>query len=267
MSDRPSPTEKPPLSPELLRLVRYCHPAKILGTTRLPGTLDEAAVAALYGVAADDYRRAVATIRGEAGAAARSLRADDELRRMLESIRGGRLLAVGDSHTDDLASWAEILALAGLAVVNAGLSGDTTVGALTRLHRLPSAEHAVVLLGTNDARRHGDHGILVSDAETHRSLGAIARTLHRRCAHVTWITPPPVDEARIRRDAALASAGVSWRYADVAAKAAIIRCHGLDTIDLWPVFGDACLAADGLHVGAAGQRLIAARVVRRLSRL
>jgi lysophospholipase L1-like esterase len=264
MSARRSLTEKPPPAPEVLRLVRYCHPAKILRATRLPGALDEPALAGLYGVAVEEYRRALAAIRREAIEAARALREHDQTRRLLESVQADRILALGDSHTDDLASWAEILALAGLPVVNAGLSGDTTAAALSRLHRVPPAAHAFVLLGTNDARRHGDHDVLVSDAETRRNLRAIAHVLHGRCRRVTWITPPPVDEERIGRDAALAEAGVSWRSVDVAAKAEILRREQPDAIDLWPDFTHEHLAADGLHVGAAGQRLIAERVVRRL---
>ena len=268
MSGRRSLTEKPPLAPELLRLVRYCHPAKLLRTTRLPGTPDETALAALYDVPVEEYRCALAAIRREAIEGARALREDDTTRRLLESVAVDRILALGDSHTDDLASWAEILALAGLPVVNAGLSGDTTAAALTRLHGLPPASHAFVLLGTNDARRHGDLDVLVSDAETRRNVHAIAHVLHTRCRRVTWITPPPVDEHRIRRAAALGEAGVSWRYADVAGKAETIRrARRDDVIDLWPGFGDEHLAADGLHVGAAGQRLIAERVIRRLARL
>src|SRR5687767_5696335 len=107
---------------ELERLVRYCHPAKILATTRLPGALDERALAALYGVSVEHYREVVEAVRREPFAAL-----------------GG--LALGDSHTDDLGSWAEMLGL-----VNSGLSGDTTTAALARLHRLPAAERAYVLL-------------------------------------------------------------------------------------------------------------------------
>jgi lysophospholipase L1-like esterase len=150
--------------------------------------------------------------------------------------------------------------------VNAGLSGDTTAGGLARLHRLPPATHAFVLLGTNDARRHGAQDVLVSDAETRRNLRAIGSALDRHCRRVTWLTPPPVHEARIGSDTSLAKAGVTWRYAEVAAKAELVRCAGHDAIDLWPGFSDAHLAADGLHASAAGQLLIAARVIRRLGR-
>jgi lysophospholipase L1-like esterase len=267
MSGRRPPTETRPPAPELERLVRYCHPAKLLATTRLPGlgTLDEAA---LYGVPAEHYREIAAAIRREAIEAARALRRDDEVRRLLTCVRrADRVLALGDSHTDDLASWAEILAaLAGVPVVNAGLSGDTTTAALARLHGLPPADHAIVMLGTNDARRHGEQDVLVSDRETLRNLRAIGQALYRRCRRVTWITPPPVDEDRIRRAPALAAASVSWRCAEVAAKADIVRRAWPDAIDLWPGFGPEHLASDGLHPSSAGQRLIAERVLRRLVR-
>jgi lysophospholipase L1-like esterase len=216
---------------ELERLVRYCHPAKILATTRLPGTLDDGALAALYGVSCERYREVVEALRCPAIAA----------------LEG---LALGDSHTDDLGSWAALLGL-----LNAGLSGDTTTAALARLHRLPAAERVYALLGTNDARRCDDGSMLVSHRATRRNLRAIDRALPQ----VTWITPPPVDEARIRADPA--SEGLTWRLADVAAKAAIVREELADVIDLWPGFRREHLAADGLHPSPAGQRLIAEAVL------
>jgi lysophospholipase L1-like esterase len=254
MSDRPAFTETSPAR-ELERLVRYCHPAKILGTTRLPGldALDEPALARLCGVSLQRYRDVADAMRREAADAARSI-----------CVRpAGLVLAFGDSHTDDLGSWAEILGVL-VPVINAGLSGDTTTAALARVHRLPPAAHAVVMLGTNDARRHGDLGTLVSHRETLRNLRAIDRVLRVRCRHVTWITPPPVDEDRVRRDPGLVEAGVTWRSADVAAKAALVRNEWPDAIDLWPEFEPRHLAGDGLHPSAAGQRLIAGLVARRL---
>src|SRR3954447_16370348 len=123
-------------------LVRFCHPAKILAGTRLPGVLTDDDIARLYGTDVVTYRAIADEIAAEAqGAGFPSL--------------DGRVLAIGDSITDDLGSWAEIL-----GVINGGLSGDTTAGARVRLTRLleSSPEVAIVLLGTNDARRHGRSG-------------------------------------------------------------------------------------------------------------
>jgi acyl-CoA thioesterase I len=254
---------KPPPSREVERLVRYCHPDKILGTTRLPA-IEALDVPALYGVSAERYHQIAGSIRREATAAGAALRADERFRTLIDGVTEG-LVAIGDSLTDDLASWAEILRLLVRApVVNAGLSGDTTTAALARLGRLPPAERAIVLLGTNDARRHGDQDVLVSDRETRRNLRAIGQALYRRCRRVTWITPPPVDEARVQRDRALAVAGVSWRHADIAAKAEIVRREWPDALDLWPHFEAGYLADDGVHLSAAGQRRVAELVIREL---
>jgi lysophospholipase L1-like esterase len=245
-----------------VRLVRYCHPAKILAATRLPGlaTLDEPTLALLYGVSTERYRDIAGAIRAEAARAARELDAP-------VFTAGGPVLAVGDSHTDDLGSWAEILAARlDVPVINAGLSGDTTTAARARLSQLPAAGHAFVLLGTNDARRHGEQDMLVSHGETRRNLRAIDHDLRRRCDQVTWITPPPVDEQRIRGAPALRAADVTWRLDDVAAKAALVREAWPDAIDVWPLFTADHLSDDGLHVSAAGQRLIAERALRRLAR-
>jgi acyl-CoA thioesterase-1 len=53
---------------------------------------------------------------------------------------GGTLVALGDSITDDLVSWAEIarhrlttVRPGQVTVINAGISGDTTFDALARL--------------------------------------------------------------------------------------------------------------------------------------
>jgi lysophospholipase L1-like esterase len=244
-----------PLSPEVARLVRYCHPAKILATTRLPG-LDAIDDAALYGISQEQYRSARAALREEVTAAARALGEPPRL--------AGPVLALGDSHTDELGSWAEILGEL-VPVLNAGLSGDTTTSALARAHRLPPAAHAVVLLGTNDARRHGGAGMLVSHRETRRNLRALDTLLRQRYAKVTWMTPPPVDEPRIRADPALRDADVSWRRADVRVKAQLVLDEWPDAIDLWPGFAAEHLAADGLHPSPCGQLQIARRVTVRAS--
>jgi acyl-CoA thioesterase I len=243
------------LSTQLERLIRYCHPDKLLdGLGLQPPDLPK-----LYGAAPETCRRLAAAARDEAVAAAAGLGA-----RPLPFRPGARILAVGDSHTDDIGSWAHILAaLHDGPVLNAGVSGDTTIHVRARVDRLPRADEAIVLVGTNDARRHGGSGsaMLVSHDETRRNVRAIQRALRGFCGHVTWITPPPVDERRLAVDPLLDAAGVSWRLADVAAKAAVIADEFGDAIDLWPVFGSDHLTGDGLHPSPAGQRLIVEALV------
>lgn len=243
-------------SPPLPELVRYCHPAKILGATRLPGTLDEAAIAELYGTDLATLHALTEELVAEARQAAPSVH-DHPF------AAGSSILALGDSITDDLGSWAEILrhALPDVTIANAGLSGDTTTGAIARLSRLTGRwTWALVLLGTNDARRHGDAPMLVSHAETRRNLHVIDAALRRRCRHVRWITPPPI-LAPVHADPDL-----RWEPADVAAKAGLVRSIDPSAVDLWPAFTVGHLCPDGLHPSPAGQRLIAERVARSRAR-
>jgi acyl-CoA thioesterase-1 len=240
---------RPPPLPEL---VRYCHPDKILGATRLPGTLSEDAIAALYGTDVATYGTLRADLASEARGAARGLAGSP-------FAPGSTILALGDSITDDLGSWAEILrhALPEVAIVNAGLSGESTTGAIARLSRLAvRPTWALVLLGTNDARRHGDAPMLVSHAETRRNLRIIDATLRRRCRHVRWLTPPPIF-APVDADPDL-----HWEPADIAAKADLVRALDPSAIDLWPGFAPEHLCPDGLHPSPAGQRFIAERLMR-----
>ena len=108
-----------------------------------------------------------------------------------------------------------------MPVINTGLSGDTTTAARARLIRLPPTAHAIVLLGTNDARRHGEQDMLVSHSETLRRSSAT-----RVC--------------------------LTWQLEDVATTAALVRDAWPDTIDLWPAFGPEHLGYDGLHPSLAG---------------
>jgi lysophospholipase L1-like esterase len=233
----------------LPELVRFCHPAKILAGARLPGTLDDDAIAGLYGTDAATWRALAGEIAAEARCAAATLPPPPR----------GRILALGDSITDDLGSWAGILRAGGADVVNGGLSGDTTTGARVRLTRLLETrpDRAIVLLGTNDARRHGRGGepMLVSHDETRRNLRALDAALRRRCRHVTWITPPPV------ADPALGEPDLVWHNRDVAAKADLIRDLDATAIDLWPGWTAEHLSPDGLHPSPAGQRFIAEQVL------
>jgi lysophospholipase L1-like esterase len=220
----------------LPELIRFCHPAKILAGARLPGALTDEHVAHLYGTTVATYRALVAQITAER-----------------TTKLPGRILALGDSITDDLGSWAEMLGM-----VNEGLSGDTTAGARVRLTRLldRAPDCAVVLLGTNDARRHGRDGepMLVSHDETARNLRAIDAKLRRHCDRVVWVTPPPV------ADPALGEPDLIWHNRDIAAKADLVRELDPAAVDLWPGWTSSHLSPDGLHPSAAGQRLIAERV-------
>lgn len=250
--------------------MRFCHPRKILAATRLPAAdaLDVDALAALAGTSAARYEELAAAMRREARAAGAELAGHAAVsREPLAHV--GSVLAVGDSITDDLGSWARMLAAAlpHARVVDAGLSGDTTTNVVARSARLPGADLAIVLLGTNDARRHGRNRfpMLVSDRETARNLRLLDRLLRGQCRRVVWVTPPPVLDERIEADDGFRESGVLWQRADLRRKAAIVRAAFADVVDLWAAFGDppdpALLRSDGLHPSAAGQRAIARAIL------
>jgi acyl-CoA thioesterase I len=244
-------TAPPPMSAaELETLVRFEHPAKLLSVAELPGAaeLDAAAQATAYRTDAETVVALRARFRNQVAEAARGL-----------DVAPGRIVALGDSITDDLLSWAEILRAAGLDVVNAGVSGDTTADVLRRLYGVVLLEPEVVvtMLGTNDCQRHNGE-LLVSPEESARNLAAIAAWL--RPVRLLWITPPPVDEAALAR--AVGSRPFAVRDADVRAVAAAIRALGDPVVDLHEVFAGRAglLMEDGVHPTLAGQTAIAAAV-------
>ena len=136
-------------------------------------------------------------------------------------------------------------------VVNAGVSGDTTAGGLTRLaftldglERKPDL--AIVGLGANDALRGLD------PAETRRNLDGILTELRRRGIPVVltgMMAPRNMDNQYLR--------GFDDLFPDLAKK------HGaeLDPFFLDGVITDPkLLLQDGLHPNAAGIHKIADRV-------
>jgi len=249
----------PPMSAaELETLVRFEHPAKLLSVAEFPGGagLDAAAQAAAYRTDAETVVALRARFRTQVQDAAR----------LLDGVSSpGRIVALGDSITDDLLSWVEIIRAAGLDVVNAGVSGDTTADAFRRLYGIVLLEPDVVItmLGTNDCQRHnGD--LLVSPHESARNLAAIAGWLRRAGARRLWITPPPVDEDALAR--AVGSRPFAVRDADVRAVAAAIHRLGDPVVDLHEVFGGRAglLMEDGVHPTLEGQTAIAAAVASEL---
>lgn len=119
----------------------------------------------------------------EARHAAEDLLADADLAGRVARLPfppGARILAVGDSITDDLRSWAEILrhllATARpadhLVVANAGLSAHTTAMVLRRWPSLldPPPDWILCLLGGNDVTRVAGGKPQVSLAESVANL-------------------------------------------------------------------------------------------------
>jgi lysophospholipase L1-like esterase len=188
------------------------------------------------------------------------------------------IVALGDSLTADRRSWAEILRQAlhlirAGELVNLGVPGDTTVHLIGRFADVAACDPdlLVVMVGTNDARRHGAAAarMLVPDRETESNL-ILLNTLAREQtdARVVFITPPPIIERKIERAPELRREPVSWLEADVDRKAAIAAALDAEVVDsrvaLQPPL-DRLLLADGLHLSLRGHERLARWLVGALS--
>ncbi|SFF29801.1 acetyl esterase/acyl-CoA thioesterase-1 [Actinoplanes philippinensis] len=217
---------------------------------------DETRARAARMLADDGYRSAVAGLR---------LRPDD------------RIVAVGDSITADRLGWFELLAAStgptGAALVNLGVSGDTTADILERFDTLEAAGpgHVLLMIGTNDARFHGRAPgyRMATIAETERNLRALIDLItHQLGASITVVTPPAVDQDRI--DASFAGAPVRWTAEAVAEVAEAVRKVAPDAVDLYETTRAGATAgfleADGVHPTPAGHELILRQILDRLIR-
>lgn len=193
--------------------------------------------------------------------------------------RDDRVVAVGDSVTADRLGWFELLAAAirrsgtpPAALLNLGLSGNTTADVLERFDLLEAARpsRVLVMLGTNDARMHGrtSEYRMVTAGETERNLRALLHLITDDLnATVTVLTPPAIDQHRAA--AHFAGAPVGWHASAVAEVADVVRQVAPTAVDLHTAarrYGlDRFLEADGVHPTPAGQRLIVASLVDHLT--
>ena len=270
---------------ELDHLVRFVHPERLCRA--LPGSskLSPAEVAVLYGVSEEELVEAQNRLASDRAEALATLLQQEAYRRFVERPRlrpGDVVLAVGDSLTDDRLSWCEVLAdalsatppLAGVRVVNAGVSGHTTADAIgTFLHAAASKPNWIVfLLGTNDARRHGwpRERPLLAPEQTLANL----RTLHemareRTTAQVVWITPPPIRAGRQHDHWLLRGEEIWYHDDDLRTIASAVRSLPGRVVDLWPAFErhdlDELYLDDGIHLTSKGQVVVACAVARALT--
>ncbi len=272
---------------DIPRLLRLAHPAKTRGVRILPHpeALDDAVVAGLLGIDVAQVRTATARLLAERDEAVEQLLGDDAFRRRLDDLPWGPadvVVTVGDSLTDDLHSWAELLRAClertrpePPRVVNAGVSGDTTLHVLERFGDLmtPSPTAVLVLLLTNDTRRDGpgEGTPMLSVEESARNLGVLRARLAAEAPGASrwWLSPPPVDEARLT-SGYLRQLQLQWRNDELAQRAALLGRLGDPVVDVYGRFRDRpdlprLLMADGLHLTIDGQVEVVRLLVEHLS--
>jgi lysophospholipase L1-like esterase len=264
--------------------VRFVHFDKFLGSFGV--TLEEEQLAALYGVDVQTYRDILAQFDAATRQAAEELLEDSDFAARVDQLPlapGETVVAFGDSITDDRQSWAEILrhllalrrADDQIAVVNQGISGDTTAAALRRLVPILLTQPAwiVCMLGTNDVMRNGKQATktLVSLEETALNLAELRHLAATESATTewAWITAPPCDDELIAASPFWAAAEIGMRNDDLVAIADVLRDEPDPVVDLITLFGQppasGLLMEDGVHPTLAGQQAIVRALVERLT--
>ena len=243
----------------------------------LPGMSAEM-MATLLGLDFETYQQLRATFDAGARQAAEELLADEAFAATVDGLgftADQTVVGVGDSITDDLQGWLEIirhvLELRGAAptIVNLGKASFTSAMALRRTApQLPYLRPSWVfcLLGSADMTRVGG-ALQTSIDETERVLRAI-----RDVAGETrwmWLTPPPVDEERIAAFVPFSRGLATWRNEDIVALGDRIRSFAEPVVDLRETFGvppkPELQGPDGLHPSLAGQKAAARAVIERVS--
>lgn len=168
---------------------------------------------------------------------------------------GSRVLALGDSLTEGAGvtppeAWPALLASrTGWVVINGGVSGDTSGGALRRLPALLE-EHkpalVLVALGGNDMLRH------IPQQETVANLESILTLIKAHGAKAVLLaTPNPSLMGAVFQN--LSAADFYQRVAD-AQQVPLIKDAIADVIS------DPQLKGDPLHPNAAGHALLAEKI-------
>ena len=270
---------------QIAYLIQFIHPEKVYAG--FPGQFTDEAIAGLFGIGTATYREIKAGFTANAMRAAHELLAKPGFVESIDHLsfaRGEKIVAVGDSLTDDSQSWFEILrnilALRrpndNITLVNAGISAQTTTEIFKRfldiVHERPA--WILCLMGANDTWYWTDAPLKLSVSleETEKNLLAMRQAADTLTyARWVWMTPPP-----FILDLAMAhwyqgAFEMTTRNEDVQAIAEFIACQPGPAVDLQAVFGNPAkrelLMDDGLHPSLQGHKAIVRALVHSLSHL
>ncbi|WP_280361552.1 SGNH/GDSL hydrolase family protein [Nocardia wallacei] len=274
--------QRPPV-PDVEKFVRYTHLDKSYGY--LPGMRE--AQPTLFGLSPESYQAARERFARAAREAAETLLAGADETTAIDrwTVAGpSTVLVVGDSLTDDLQSWVEILRAAlglrrpdhAVRLINGGLSAHTSAMILRSWPATLAAvkpDVVVCALGGNDVTRVGP-GARKTQVSIDESLANLSEL--RRIAKTLvsprwiWVTPASVDEDRVAGFPPFRFGHSSWANTDVRLLVDGMRGLGGPLIDLTTVFGIPAapdlVGDDGVHPTLAGQLAIARAAVAPLAR-
>lgn len=196
-------------NPHWVKLVRFQHPAKMLGFAK---NIDDNVIAELYGMTAESFRSIRDRLEQQGRDAALQLLADAAFADRVDRLpfkQEETVIGIGESTTDDLLSWFEILRHLlqlrrpqdGIRLLNEGVSGHTSSQVLGRMVGIVNQkpDWIMCMIGSNDALRIGPEPAKcqVGLEETIINLKRIRTIASTRTqARWVWMTPPTIDERK-----------------------------------------------------------------------
>ena len=175
----------------------------------LPGIHNTKTMADLVGLDEEEFKKLRNNFEQNARQAANELLKSDEVLAWVDQLpfkKNDTIVVLGDSITDDLQGWFEILRYvleltipeADMNLINSGVSSDTSSDALKRLNSdvlYYEPDWVIVALGTFDAQKLyvSPERCLVSLADFWENLNDIERNVKAVTDNpVVWMTPAPV---------------------------------------------------------------------------
>lgn len=255
------------------KMLQMQHPEKLLKFAR---QLDEKTLAAIYGMEAEVYLDLRKQLEQQAEEAADQLLANsgfaDKVMR-LPFKAGETVIGAGESTTDDLLSWFEILrhllkkvrAQDNISFINEGISGNTSTQLLGRFGSIlvQKPDWIICMIGGNDVLRLGPEPAKtqVSAEESARNISEIRRIAAvNSAARWIWMTPPPVNDERVAAFPPFKQGQLNWRNEDIRVVGNIIRDQPDPVIDIQKKFGmpasSEWMQMDGLHPSISGHKEI-----------
>jgi lysophospholipase L1-like esterase len=269
---------------QLQRQVQFFHPQKKYPFLR--GGFSSAAHAALFGLRESFYTAMVDTFTNQVNIAAQALCDDKSYQQAIKSMPlkpKAKIVAVGDSLTDDSQSWFAIIERSfallrpddNIEFTNLAVSGDTTSQLLGSV--IPAAQMDADLYlcfsGTNDARIQGGsrYKHCTSIDEVERNICCVLDFAKQESnAPWVWVTPLGVDETRVNEHDFFKPLRASWCNEHIEKTALLIIKHADNVIDIRDDFGhlpdSSLLDEDGLHWSIEGQQLAAKIVIEQLAK-
>ncbi len=272
--------EAPDEGPEAF-MVQYFHFEKMFSGFGV--NLGDEVLATIYGTDVPTLLAIRQEFDDAARQAAEELLADPAFADQVNALPfepGTTVVGVGDSITDDLQSWFEILRhLVDLQrpddqiqFSNQGISGDTTTDVLPRMNGAIAAQPSwiITMLGTNDACRFGlePEKPVVSAEESIANFQALRHAAATESeANWAWITPPSSNPDLV--DATMGVFGMALSNDDLKPIVDFLLEQPEPVADIFARFGQPAstdlIPMDGIHPSLEGQKVIVQVLVEALT--